>query len=255
MTLKFIGLGLYDEKGLSIKGLEEAQKSEYIYAEFYTSLMPGLSCKRLENLIQKPIKVLSRDEIENYPEQSILEKATFSDVTLLVPGDPMTATTHIDLSLRAKKKGIKTTIVHGASIISAIPSVTGLQSYKFGRTVTVPLSSEKLYLSVYDHIFDNFHRGLHTLILLDLDVEKARFLMINEALTQILQMENKRKKNLMTYERLIIGAARIGGPDMIVKAGKIAKLMKYDFGGPPHSIILPGNLHFIEKMALKLISI
>ena len=50
----------------------------------------------------------------------------------------MIATTHVDLRLRAHKAGVRTSIVHAASVGSAAAGVAGLQSYKFGRTVTIP---------------------------------------------------------------------------------------------------------------------
>lgn len=251
MTLKFIGLGLYDEYGISLKGVEEARKSDYIYIELYTSLMPGLSVKNLEAMVGKPVKALTRTDIEERPEESILKKAVDKEVALLVPGDPMNATTHIDLRLRAESMGIKTILIHGASITSAIPGVTGLQSYKFGRTVTIPLPRNHPPLSPYDHILQNYSRGLHTLILLDMDVEKNKFLLIPQAVTQLLEMEKSRGKGLMTADRLLIGVARVGGPDMEVKAGKLVNLLRHDFGPPPHSIVLPGSLHFMEEEALK----
>lgn len=251
MTLKFIGLGLYDEYGISVKGVEEARKSNYVYIELYTSLMPGLSVKNLEAMLGKPVRVLTRIDIEERPEESILNKAVDQDVALLVPGDPMNATTHIDLRLRAENMGIKTTVIHGASITSAIPGVTGLQSYKFGRTVTIPLPSDPIPLSPYDHILENHSRGLHTLILLDMDVENNKFLLIPQAITQLLEMEKSRGEGLIVEDRLLIGVARVGGPDMEVRAGTLLNMLYHDFGPPPHSIVLPGSLHFVEKEALK----
>ncbi|MEM3071958.1 MAG: diphthine synthase [Candidatus Bathyarchaeia archaeon] len=255
MTLKFIGLGLYDEYGISLKGVEEAKKSDHVYVELYTSLMPGLSIKNLEAIIGKPVKVLTRADIEECPEESMLKEAVDSDVALLVPGDPMNATTHIDLRLRAENMGIKTVVIHGSSITSAISGVTGLQSYKFGRTVTIPLPRSPIPLSPYDHILENHSRGLHTLILLDMNVENNEFLLIPQAVTQLLEMEKSRGERLIVEDRLLIGVARVGGPDMDVKAGKLVNILRHDFGPPPHSIVLPGNLHFMEKEALKKIMI
>lgn len=255
MTLRFIGLGLYDEKGISLKGLEEARKSRVVYAEFYTSLMPSISLEKLESIVKKPIKILTRGDIEDHPEESILRDAAVTEVALLVPGDPMNATTHVDLYLRAKKMGVKTMVTHAASITSAIPGVTGLQSYKFGRTVTIPLPQSTPPLSPYDHTLENYRRGLHTLMLLDIDVKNNRFLLISEAIKQLLAMEKLRKKNLITPTRFVIGAARIGGPDMEVKAGSISDINHHDFGPPPHTLTLPGVLHFMEKETLKLITL
>ena len=51
--LVFIGLGLYDEKDISLRGLEELKEADAVFAEFYTSLMPGFSIQKLEEMIGK----------------------------------------------------------------------------------------------------------------------------------------------------------------------------------------------------------
>ena len=50
----------------------------------------------------------------------------------------MIATTHVDLCINAKKKGIKTRVIHAASVVSAVRGISGLQNYKFGKAVTIP---------------------------------------------------------------------------------------------------------------------
>ena len=51
--------------------------------------------------------------------------------SLLVVGDPLCATTHTDIYLRAVKMGIKVHIIHNASIMNAI-GCCGLHVYDFG---------------------------------------------------------------------------------------------------------------------------
>ena len=58
--LVFIGLGLYDEFGLSLRGLTEAKSCDYLFAEFYTSVMPGLNLENLMKTVGKTVQVLSR---------------------------------------------------------------------------------------------------------------------------------------------------------------------------------------------------
>src|SRR3990172_5506683 len=108
--LVFIGLGLFDEKDLTLRALEEARSCDVLYAEFYTSRMAGTSIERLEGVVGKKINVLSRPEVEE--GKIILEKAGSSKVGFLVPGDPLISTTHIALRLQAREKGIETRVVH-----------------------------------------------------------------------------------------------------------------------------------------------
>ncbi|HEC81461.1 MAG TPA: hypothetical protein ENI42_03430, partial [Thermoplasmatales archaeon] len=60
----FIGLGLYDEKDISVKGLEMARLCSKLFVEFYTSRLTGSSLQKLERYIGKPITVLEREEVE-----------------------------------------------------------------------------------------------------------------------------------------------------------------------------------------------
>ena len=250
--LTFIGLGLNDERGISLQGLEEAKTSDFVFAEFYTSLMPGLSMKNLETLVGKPIQVLSRADIEEKAEEKLLRLAEEAKVALLVPGDPMTATTHVDLRLRATKRTIETTVIHGVSAISAAAGSTGLQSYKFGKAVTIPIPEFGPPVETpYNVIKENSLRGLHTLVLLDIKADAGICLSIEDALRQLLAIEQKRQEHVTHEDRLAAGVARIGANDMVVRGGRIKELISHDFGGPPHMVIFPGRLHFVEAEALQ----
>jgi diphthine synthase len=250
--LTFIGLGLYDELGLSLRGQAEARACDHIFAEFYTGIMPGLSLEKLARIIAKPVEVLSRRDVEEDTESKILSKARSGRVAFLVAGDPMVATTHVDLRLRAEKAGIRTRIVHGASVASAAAGVTGLQSYKFGRTVTVPVSQgNELPESVYAALKVNFEAGLHSLILLEADAEGGRRVTITQALERLLSFSSRTKDRLIRPNTLVVGLARLEAPDMIVRASTVSDLLRLDFGQPPYCLVFPSRLHFVEAEALQ----
>src|SRR5512137_2470417 len=134
--LIFVGLGLYDALDVSVKGREAVLKADKIYAEFYTSRLMGSSTKDLEEFYGKKIHLLTREDVEVDP--SWLNEAKESDLVLLVGGDPMVSTTHLDLRLRAMELGIKTKVIHSSSIVTAVSGITGLQNYRFGRSTTIP---------------------------------------------------------------------------------------------------------------------
>ena len=76
------------------------------------------------------------------------------------------ATTHTDLTLRARALGITTRVIHNASIINAVSSC-GLQLYHFGQVVSLPFFTETWKpSSFYPKIKENKDLGLHTLVLL-----------------------------------------------------------------------------------------
>lgn len=245
--LYIIGLGLYDEKDISLKGLETLKKCKKIYAEFYTNLWHG-SIENLEKLIENKIKILDRGDVEEAPDE-FLNYAKKEDVALLIPGDPMAATTHIGLVLRAEKMGINVKIIHSSSIFSAIAE-TGIQLYKFGKTTSI-VFPEKNYFpeSPYDAIRDNLKMNLHTLCLLDVKYDKNRYMTVNDGIEILFQIEEKRGEGVFTKDTLCIGCARLGG-DKVIKFGTAEGLMKINFGAPPHVLVIPAKLHFVEEEAL-----
>src|SRR5438046_2405413 len=134
-SFAFIGLGLNDEKGLTLEGLEEARRANRVFAEFYTNPMPALDMKRLEKLIGKKIHVLNRTQLEEEGGRELIRSAKEDRVAFLVPGDPMIATTHISLRRSLSKTGIGALIIHVPSLLSVDCSSTERQSYTFSKTV------------------------------------------------------------------------------------------------------------------------
>ena len=249
--LALIGMGLHDENGLTLRGLNAAKNADTLYAEFYTSIMPGFSVTELQRLVGKEVKILTRRELEEDADRTILSDAKTARVALLTPGDPMSATTHVGLVLSARKLGIPTVLIHSASIVTAAAGVTGLEVYKFGRTVTIPSPrTNPLPESVYEFIRDNLRVGLHTLALLDIQ----NGLTIPDAIRILFKLEEINNGGVVSEDSLVVALARVEAPDCIVRADKAGNLMKADFGKPPHSIILPSKLHFLEAEALQLMA-
>lgn len=251
--LDFVGLGLFDENDISLKGLERIRNADKVYVEFYTSVLMGSDLKKMEQLYQKEITLLSREDVEQHAE-AWLVNAKDSNVVFLTGGDTMVSTTHVDLRLRADAMGIETSLIHGASISSAICGLSGLQNYRFGKAVTIPhpyVSSRGVRVvseTPYDTIKNNINSGLHTAVFLDIDKDKG-YMTVNQAMEILLEVEEKRGEGLME-DRLAVGIARAGSPSPVVKADYIGSLKDYDFGGPLHIVVIPAELHFVEAEAL-----
>ena len=246
----FVGLGLNDENGISLQGLDTVKTADAVFIELYTSYMPDFSIRRFEDISGKKLKVVSRRELEEENGEAVLKAAENGNTVLLVPGDPLIATTHVALRIEAEKRRIRTHIVHGASIISAVMGLSGLHNYKFGKSVTIPVPDETFSETPYDVIAQNKTLGFHTLCLLDIKAEEKRYLSIRESLGMLLKIEQKKKKGIVTLDSLVVGIARAGSSNPTVKADSVKKLSDYDFGEPPYSIIFPGKLHFMEAEAL-----
>ncbi len=249
-NLTFIGLGLYDEKDISLKGLKEIKNCDKVFAEFYTAKLTGADTKKIEKTIGRPVEVLSRAETEK--GDKILNSAKDNNVVFLTAGDPMTATTHVDLRLRAIKNGIKTKVIHGSSIVTAVSGLLGLQNYKFGRTTTLAYPEKDYFpTSPYDVIKENKKMGLHTLVLLDIQADNDRYMTANEGMNLLLKMEEKHKENIFNEVSVICVVARAGSAEPTTVAGAVKNLINRDFGPPLHTMVIPGKLHFMEIEALE----
>jgi len=249
--LILIGLGLLDEKDISIRGLNTAKNADKIYIELYTSRWYG-DIKKLEKLVNKKIEILNRSDLEEKSE-NIIEKAKKQDIAIFILGDPLIATTHISLLLEAKKKGIKTEVIHNASIYSAIGEC-GLHVYKFGATATIPFpekTGNKTPVSTYETIKENTRKGLHTLLLLDVISEKNKYMTPNEGMQIMLKVEDEKKENVFTKNTEIVIFARAGSEEPLIIYSKVKDLLNKEFGNSPYVIILLGKLHFTEKEYLE----
>lgn len=224
--LYLISMGLHDEKDMSLKALEAAKKCEKLYAEFYTCAVKTDE-KKLSMLIGRPVERVERGFLEEGAAK-VVSEAKNKDIGIIVPGDFLSATTHIILIEKAKRAGVGYEIIHGSSIFTAVAE-TGLQLYKFGRTVTLTRDFPD---SCLKWIKSNQANGLHTLILLDIDMDAKDGL---EVLAKRLPRETK-----------VISASQLGGKS-IVYYGKIVELLKKNLGGKPAVLIVPGKLHFSEE--------
>jgi len=280
--LYLIGLGLGDVKDITVKGLEVVRKCQRVYLEHYTSVLGSCTKEELEAFYGREVIMADRDLVESFDhegsnEDEILKGATTDDVAVLVVGDPFGATTHHDLMLRAKEKGIETKAIHNASILNAV-GACGLSLYKFGETVSIPFwQDEWKPESFYDRIVSNRRNGLHTLCLLDIKVkersvenimkkrnifEPPRFMSTQQASQQLLEIIARRKQEeevasgnngseVFDETAECVAMARIGCDDQKMVFGDLGQVMALtDMGKPLHSLIIAGNIEDYEREAL-----
>ena len=249
--LLLVGLGIHGYAGLSAKALDSLLTIQNIYVEKYTSPMPESEIDGLKRMLNKDVKVVPRWFVEDGRE--ILQLAKNSDVALLVYGDPLIATTHLDLRVRAEKSGIKTKVLHASSSITSIIGECGLHIYKIGKIIT--LTSERSSVTnTYYTVYNNLLFGSHTLILLEYNQDKNLFLKPNEALKMLLESEKDEKHEIFSDETFAIVVSRVGADDQNIVSGKIRTLLETDFGEPPHSLVVPSSLHFTETDALAVLT-
>jgi diphthine methyl ester synthase len=265
MVLYLVGLGLGDEDDITVKGLKIVQQCDLVVLEAYTSVLGIVNKERLEELYGKPIVVADRDTVETRADDMILQEN--KNVAFLVVGDPLCATTHTDLWLRARQKGIEVHIIHNASIMGAAAS-SGLSLYNFGQTVSIPFFEDNWKpTSFVPKLEYNLQGNMHTLCLLDIKVKEPdfqamikgkteylppKFMSVSTAAQQLMEAQELVDDVQTTYgTALCVGLARMGQSSQQIVAGTLQELAQVDMGAPLHSLIVCGQLHDLEKEVLK----
>ncbi|KDQ12020.1 hypothetical protein BOTBODRAFT_135180 [Botryobasidium botryosum FD-172 SS1] len=259
-----VGLGLCDEKDITLRGLEVVKSATRVYLEAYTSILM-VNKDRLEEFYGRELILADRDMVETESD-AILAGSDSADVALLVVGDPFGATTHADILLRARALNIPFRIIHNASIMNAV-GACGLQLYNFGQTVSIPFWTETWKPDSWlARIVENMEKGMHTLVLLDIKVkeqneenlargrkiyEPPRYMSPQTAISQIISALLSSPSPLMSpATTLAVTLSRVGGTAQKILSGsleELAALGEADFGDPLHSMVIVGSrLHPME---------
>ena len=248
--LWFVGLGISGFESIPCEALDVLSKADIVYLEQFTSPIKESDLTKIKDATTSgEFRLAKRWLVEDGSE--ILENAKKNNVVLLAYGDPYIATTHIELRARAAEEGIKTGSIHASSSLTAMVGECGLHFYKIGRIATI-MSETKSLTTPYYIIYKNVIEGNHTVLLLEYNQDKDFFLDPKDALNGLLETEKEQTRNVVSLSTYVIVASRVGFKDQSIVSGKISSLKKMDFGEPPHTIIIPGRMHFTESDALKL---
>jgi len=292
-TLYLVGLGLYDAKDITVRGLEIVKNVSNVYLENYTSIL-GCDHQELEAFYGRSIVLVDREMME-HGCQEILDSAENGGAAVLVVGDPLNATTHTDLLLRAASRKIPYRIIHNASILNAV-ACCGLQIYNFGETVSIPFWTDTWKPeSYYDKIVRNRKNNLHTLCLLDIKIKEPnldlmmkgiikpdppRFMDFRHAAEQLVSIIRRRKLDKTVSDDVIVkscevtreekgslsvqpdleessiclGLARVGSTSQRIVKTTLIKATETDLGPPLHSLVIPGLMHPLEVEMIELFS-
>ena len=223
--------------------------------------------EELQKFYDREIILADRELVEQGAD-TFLNEAKDKKIGFLVVGDPFGATTHSDLVLRAKEMGVVVSVVHNASIMSAV-GCCGLQLYNFGETVSIPFWTDNWKPdSFYQKIADNLSRGQHTLCLLDIKVkeqseenmargrkifEPPRFMSTSVACQQLSSVVEKLSEgDGLSLESDVVCLARVGTETQSIKTVSLGEAANLDMGPPLHSLVIPGHCHFLEQEALNM---
>ncbi len=249
--LWFIGLGISGVSELSDSTISVIKNADTVYLESFTSPISETEKDNLSFLCNGEFKIAKRWFVEDGNE--ILNNAKIKEVVLISYGDPYIATTHLELKTRAIRDEIETKTIHSSSIVSSLIGEVGLHYYKVGKVLTI-MNDPKSMITSYNTIFHNLLSKSHSLILLEYNEDKSFFLSPHDAISLLLDIENTQNGKIISSDTFVIIASRIGKSNQKIISGKISSLIKKEFGEPPHSIIIPGSLHFTESDAVKIVT-
>ncbi|WP_324757252.1 diphthine synthase [Haloarcula montana] len=249
--LTFVGLGLYDERSVTLAGRDAIEAADRVFAEFYTSRLVGTDLESLEAAHGTDIEVRDRAGVERDPEP-VLAAAETETVVFLTAGDTMVSTTHTDLRLRAERRGIETGVIHGTTAQTAAGSLTGLQNYRFGKATTLPFEDahggDGVPDSVVSTIEANQARDLHTLVYLDIKVDDPHW---DDSDDTYMTADHAAELLADRFpDQLGVVVARAGSLDPTVVADTLTTLSEREFGAPLHLLVVPADLHPVEEDAL-----
>ena len=248
--LWLIGLGPGDLQQMTVAALDAARSADYRFLEGYTALLPPDEVVNLEGLIGH-WELRMRSAVEE--PHDLLALAHTAKVALLVVGDPLQATTHVDLQIRCEEMGLPCHVEHGGSITTIGTGAGGLQSYRFGRQCTFAYPyGDYLPTSPLEVILANRERDLHTLALLDLDPtgmgEDEQSPMTPEIAVDVLRMMAKRL-DVEVEDWTLVLCSDMGTDDARISVGTLDEISGVK-GGRIHCLLVPANLHDVEEAAL-----
>ena len=260
--LWLIGIGPGDLEHMTERARSVARGCKKRYLEGYTAVLPTDQEALLESVVG-PWERLMRPSVES-PE-ALLDESRNDSVALLVVGDPMQATTHIDLEARCMEEGIGYEVIPGMSATSLAVSLSGLQSYKFGRQVTLPYPyGDYLATSPLEMILRNLEGGLHTLVLLDLDPTGMGFdlpspMSPSQAISILEEMEEKwleERDGLEWFNKSVLAVngwegmllSDVGTKGQRVFSGSLEEISRIQAGWV-HSLIIPSEMSDNEREA------
>lgn len=251
--LFLIGLGLAT-KDLSARALEEIKEADEVLLETYTAFIPNDYLAFLEKQAGRKPALVKRSDLEENVRRTVAG-AKDKSLVILVPGDPLIATTHSIVLNEAKSQGIRFEVIHAPSVFSIAIGESGLDVYKFGPTVTIPFWTDKYKpASFIDSIQRNLQNGQHTLVLLDIDQKNSRPMKLSEALEVIRRAQAGRAQEVLGGDKKIIVMANLGREDMAIKYIAIKDVgtgISEKFEAKQLSLIVPGPLSFSEEENLE----
>jgi diphthine synthase len=97
---------------------------------------------------------------------------------------------------------------------------------------------------VKERSVENIMRGIDVF-------DPPRYMTVNQALEQLLEIEDKRNEKVVERTSRCVGVARLGQASQMIVFGSVQDIINVNFGDPLHSLVLVGETHFMENEVLE----
>lgn len=254
--LVLVGAGLSVDL-ITLRGVKRILEADVIYVDSYTSVTLGDLRSFLMSQAGREAVFLSREDIEEKYFETLIKPALEGlKVVLIVPGNPLDATTHVALLSEASKRGVDFEVVPAPGIIPNALTMSGLMIYKMGKIVTLTYPKSGIVSEYpYDVIKDNDSRNLHTPLLTEIDLEKGVMMQVKEAVEILLQLESMRGERVLSESRKAVAVSGLGGNKQRICFGTLKDLIELPAHEGPHTIIMTSpKMHFLEEEVTQIIS-
>ncbi len=252
--LTIVGLGLAPDL-ITWRGLKAVEEADLVLMDEYTSRVANP--EKLNQIIHRKVVGLRRKDLEeNVFEKLLMPALEGRKIAVLVPGNPLIATTHIAVIVEAAKHGIAFDIIPAPGIIPNALTLSGLMIYKAGRpaTVTYPVNG-KLSTHPYEVVKENDKLNLHSPLLLEMDWEKKIMMKPQEAVEILFALERVRKEGVFPRTRKVVVVSALGGSDQRICVTNLGQVKDLSPNPGPHTLIITSpKLHFMEEEALKVMA-
>jgi len=257
MPLKLVGLGL-SAGSITLEAICKIRNCRVVYVDTYTSVwFPDIHYLALKlRSLGKEVVIARRNDLEGTAIKSLVDRAKREEICVLIPGDPLIATTHSALVVEAAKAGIDVEVGIAPSIHTAAISLSCLQVYRFGKIVTVVRPKNGVFFEYpLTVVYENRRRDLHTLMLLEIDVENRYYMTPAEALNILLEAQRRNKMDVLQLDDIIIVVEALDSDNGGVRVTTVGEALKTSFNAPPYSMIVPSKrLHPLEEECLQTVS-
>ncbi|MGC9191309.1 MAG: diphthine synthase [Conexivisphaera sp.] len=253
MTLVMVGMGIHGARGMPAGAIDDLRKCGRVLLDAYTTpLDVSRTLEELRDLLGVEVVAAGREALED--AAALAREAAAGCLGLVVPGDVFAATTHEAIRQEALRSGIEVRVWHSSSVVNAALGRLGLHLYKLGFVGTLVEGPPQAAYRVYFGVTNALRNNQHSLILIQHDAASGEGLDVGTALGLLREAEESWRLGTFDGSRVIVVVSRLYSGSEGIRVIRLEDAASASFGDHPHTIVVPGRLHYTEAESLRLVT-